>query len=69
MLKCEGYCEELRQNLAKRKYFSISAAFATIDVNNNNFITKEELKNFFEEQEFFATQKEVALIFDKMDRD
>lgn len=69
MLKAEGFAEELRQNLSKRPNFSISAAFQTIDTNNNGFLTKEEIKNFLENHEFFATQKEVDLIFDKMDRD
>jgi Ca2+-binding EF-hand superfamily protein len=69
MLKCEGYTDELRTNLNKREYFSISAAFTTIDINENSFITSDELKAFLEEYEYFATQREIQLIFDKFDRD
>jgi Ca2+-binding EF-hand superfamily protein len=49
--------------------FSISAAFQTLDGNNNGYLSKLELKNFLEDHDFFATNKEIDMIFTKIDRD
>lgn len=69
MLKCEGYAEDLRASLGSREGFSISGAFQIIDSNSNGFLGKNEFRGFLEDHEFFATQKEIDLLFEKFDRD
>lgn len=59
----------MRIALQKNTHFSISDAFQTIDSNNNGYLSKIEFKNFLENHDFFATQKEIDMLFARMDRD
>lgn len=69
ILRLEGNLEDLRLNLTQSPMFSISGAFQTLDQSNNGYLTQLDLKNFLEDYEFFATQKEIDLLFDKLDKD
>lgn len=69
LIRCENYAEEMRLNLAMNPRFSISAAFRVLDIKNNGYITETEIKHYLEDHEFFATQKEIDLLFTKIDKD
>ncbi|CDW78545.1 ef hand family protein [Stylonychia lemnae] len=69
MLRFESNLEEIRINLTQSPQFSISAAFQTLDDGNKGFIVQRDVKNFLEDHEFFATQKEIDLLFNKIDKD
>ena len=71
MLKCESFTEELRQILKSSHYenFTMSGAFQAMDANHNGFLTKNEMREFMEKQEFFPTERELELLMKRMDRD
>ena len=38
-------------------------------MNGNGYLSKNEFRNFLENHEFFTTERELDLLFDRMDRD
>lgn len=68
-LRCEGQAESIRLRLIRSPLFSVSEAFEAIDSNNNGYLTKQEFASLLEEHEFFATNKELDLLFQRYDRD
>eukprot|EP00347_Sterkiella_histriomuscorum_P010442 403376281 len=69
ILRYEGNLEELRILLTSSPLFSINAGFQTLEQSGNGCLTQNDIKEFLESYEFFATQKEIELLFDKIDRD
>ena len=67
--KVESYSESLRQRLYKRPGFNIYEAFNTCDLNDNGFITRDELKALIESRGFYVSEKEVHNLVEKLDKD
>lgn len=56
--KVEAYSESLRQRLYKRPGFNIYEAFIACDLNENGFITRDELRDLIESRGFYVSEKE-----------
>jgi len=51
----ESFTESLRKSLEKNGDFSLHDAFSVMDLNNDGYITKNEMQTAFERNKFFAT--------------
>lgn len=69
LMKAENIADEMRKTLNGNPHFAINAAFQTMDSNSNGYLSKTEFKEFLEKHDFFATQKEIDLLFARFDRD
>ncbi len=66
--ECEHRTEELRVQLLKNPYFDIAQAFHTIDVNNNGFITREDVGTALKNNGANLNQLELICLFSKFNR-
>lgn len=57
-----------QNDLNKRNRLSISAAFERIDRDNNGFITKDELRRFFDDHRHYATYRDLDLLVARFDK-
>lgn len=69
MLHTEKANECLRARIAKRPHFSLEAAFQYIDKNQDGVITGNDIRDMLADHGFFATEKEMAFIMYKFDKD
>ncbi len=66
--KIEMISESLRQRLYQRPSFNIVDAFNSVDFNENGAISKDELKRILQSRGFFASEKELSQLVDKLDK-
>ncbi len=59
--------EMLKRELAERYDFTAYGCFKTIDRDGDTFIDTNNLRDFFRNQGFNATEKEVVAIIRRMD--
>lgn len=69
IFKCERACEVLRVCLRTRPYFNIKHAFSHMDTDGDNFITLDDIREFLASSGFYATERELAGIMQKCDKD
>lgn len=67
--KIESYSESLRQRLYKRPGFNLYEAFIACDLNENGFVTREELRDLIQSRGFYVSEKEVNNLIEKIDKD
>jgi len=63
----EGTTESLRQRLARRVNFNVHEAFSYLDSNEDGVISAEELGEILDKNDFYATQRELRLLMDRLD--
>lgn len=63
----EGTTEALRQRLARRYNFNVHEAFTYLDVNGDGIISLDELGETLDRNDFYATQRELKLLMDRLD--
>jgi len=63
----EGTTESLRQRLARRYNFNVHEAFTYLDVNDDGIISADELGDILDKNDFYATQRELRLLMDRLD--
>ena len=69
MFRCERACEVLRVSLRKRPYFNIKDAFSYMDNDIDGFLLVQDLREFLANNGFFATERELSGIMQKIDKD
>ena len=67
--RVERSAEVLRATLRQRPYFNLKQAFSYLDRDCDGFVIVEDLREFLGNNGFFATERELMGIFQKMDRD
>jgi hypothetical protein len=60
--------ESLRKRLSNRPYFNSHDAFKTCDLNDNGFITVEEIQSFLRIHNYFPTEGELQLLRERYDK-
>ena len=67
-LNVENAAEKLRQRLYRRPHFSAHDAFRTCDIDDNGYITRNELRSLLQNHGFSATEGEITWLLDRYDR-
>ncbi len=68
LLEGEAVCEHERQSLQRRPLFNSHQAFKDIDGGKAGFVTKNQLRNVFEDHGVYTTKKELAALVDRFDK-
>jgi len=63
----EGTTESLRQRLSRRFNFNVHEAFSYLDINDDGVISADELGDILDRNDFYATQRELRLLMDRLD--
>ncbi len=63
----EGTTESLRQRLSRRYNFNVHEAFSYLDANDDGIISADELGDILDRNDFYATQRELKLLMDRLD--
>lgn len=61
--------ECLRLRISRRPNFQYRQAFDYVDRNKDGLMGSEEIKDMLSEHCFYATDREIASVFNKFDRD
>jgi len=69
LLMVEQGCECVRQRLQKRPNFSLSEAFSYVDKTGLRALAPIDLKFTLADHGFYATDRELAALMDRFDRD
>ena len=68
LFRVERSCETLRVTLRQRPYFNIKEAFSFMDTDLDGYLTLEDFREFLANQGFYATERELQGIVNKVDR-
>lgn len=69
ILNGELLIENVREAISKRLYFDSHAAFCLIDTDRDDFVRMKELRDFFANQGFYASDRELEGLFNRFDVD
>ena len=68
LFRVERSCETLRVTLRQRPYFNIKEAFSYMDTDLDGYLTLEDFREFLANSGFYATERELQGIVNKVDR-
>jgi len=66
-LENEASTETLKQKLARQYKYNVHEAFTYLDVKEDGVITIEEIGEVFDKNDFYATQKELKYLMERLD--
>jgi len=69
LIQTEQASEDIRENIIRRSSFSLLEAFQFIDKAGRGRVGAEELKEVLAQQGFYATDRELLSLMEKLDRD
>jgi hypothetical protein len=67
--KVESQAESIRRRLALSPYFNVYEAFNSLDLNDNNRVSADEIKRLIESRGFYVSYKEADQVLKKFDAD
>ena len=69
LIQTEHAYESLRFRLSKRPHFQLREAFVYCDFDRDGVVNPSDVRNMLAEHNFFATEKELAFVMKKFDKD
>jgi Ca2+-binding EF-hand superfamily protein len=66
---CEVSLEHIRQKIMNKCLIKPDVAFNTMDTTDKGYLTIEDFKQFLDDCNLYPAQKNIALVFEKFDKD
>lgn len=68
-IECEVSIELIRQRIMNKIAVKPGAAFAAMDVDNKEYLTLDDFRNFIKSVNMYPIEKNLSLLFERFDRD
>ncbi|CDW74571.1 ef hand family protein [Stylonychia lemnae] len=68
LLQAQMRSEQVRKLLEQRKNFDVAQSFQSLDKSKNGQISKQDIKQFLEERHYFPSDKDLAFLMKRFDK-
>jgi Ca2+-binding EF-hand superfamily protein len=69
MIDCEVSVEMIKQRLSKLASSQLEKLYKSIDRESKGLVSLKDLRSFLEDNNHFPNEKELQLLFERMDKD